>query len=218
MRKHSCLLNSNSSVPQLGIQFPYLGCSYSAYLLSTSGSQDGFQLPKLPNYLVYHGEDSLSEESSWIWFHQEDFKFRRLKSSYSKIEDRDLQSQAISLSLEIEQDMSRRPSTEEVKGIASQSLPKKSLAIYQEPEALHLKPVNDMVFARNKSFCLKLPVFEQFSTSKLPSRSEKVSRPKSVFTSSTLGTSSVLYGIMSSLLEDCVQEKSLTYPIKELSV
>jgi hypothetical protein len=34
-----------------------------------------------------------------------DFKFRRLKSSYSKIEDRDLQSQAISLSLEIEQDM-----------------------------------------------------------------------------------------------------------------
>jgi hypothetical protein len=44
--------------------------------------------------------------------------------------------------------MSRRPSTEEVKGIASQSLPKKSLAIYQEPEALHLKPVNDMAFAK----------------------------------------------------------------------
>jgi len=150
--------------------------------------------------------------------HEKDFKFKTLKSYYSKIEDRNLQSQAISLSLKTEQDMSRQPSTEEIKMITSQSLPKKSLAIYQEPEALHLKPVNDMAFARNKSFCLKLPVFEQFPTSQLPSRAEKVSRPKSVFISSTLNTSSVLYGIMSSLLEDCVQEKSLTYLINDLSV
>ncbi len=141
--------------------------------------------------------------------HQKYFKFRRLKSSYSKIEDRDLQSQAISLSSEIEQDMSQQPSTEEINRVTSQSLSEKPQAIYQEPDALHLKPVNDMAFARNKSFCPKLPVFEQFSTSQLPSRAEKVSRPKSMFTFSTQNTSSVLYGIMSSLLEDCFQRKSL---------
>jgi hypothetical protein len=147
-----------------------------------------------------------------------DFKLRRLKSPYSKIEDCDLQSQAISLSLEIEQDMSQQPSTEEIKRVTSQPLPKKLLAIYQELELLHLKPINYMASAQNKSFCLKLPVFEHFPTSQLPSRTEKVSRPRSVFTSSTLNTSSVLYGIMSSLLEDCVQGKSLIYPINDLSV
>ena len=148
-----------------------------------------------------------------------DFKFRRLKSSYSMIEDRDLQWQAISLSLEIEKNMSRQPSAEEIKRVTSQSFPKKSLAIYQEPEASkHLKPTNNMASTRNKSFCLKLPLFEHFATSQLPSRAEKVSRPRRVFTSSTLVTSSVLDGIMSSLLEVCVQEKSLTYPINDLSV
>ncbi len=48
--------------------------------------------------------------------HQKEFKLKKLKSSYSKIEERNLQLQAISLSLEIEQDMSRQPSTEESRG------------------------------------------------------------------------------------------------------
>jgi len=61
-------------------------------------------------------------------------------------------------------------------------------------------------------------VFEQLSTSHLPSRADKVSRQESVFTSSNQDTSSVLYGIMSSLLGGYVQEKSLTYPINDLSV
>jgi hypothetical protein len=114
--------------------------------------------------------------------------------------------------------MSQQPSTEEIKRVTSQPLPEKSLAIYQEPEALHLKSVNDMALARDNSFYLKLPVFEQLSTSHLPSRADKVSRQESVFTSSNQDTSSVLYGIMSSLLGGYVQEKSLTYPINDLSV
>ena len=68
--------------------------------------------------------------------HLKDFKFKKLKSSYSKIEERNLQSQAIPLSLEIEQDMSRQPSTEEMRRVTSQPLLEKSLAIYQDPEAL----------------------------------------------------------------------------------
>jgi len=150
--------------------------------------------------------------------HPKEFAYKRLKATYANIEECDLQSQAISLGLEIERDMSQQPSTEEIKRVTSQPLPEKSLAIYQEPEALHLKSVNDMALARDNSFYLKLPVFEQLSTSHLPSRADKVSRQESVFTSSNQDTSSVLYGIMSSLLGGYVQEKSLTYPINDLSV
>jgi len=114
--------------------------------------------------------------------------------------------------------VSQQPSTEEIEGGTSQSFQKKLLAICQEPEESgHLKPVNNMATTGNKPFCLCLPSFERFPTSQLPLKAEKVSRPRSVFTSYTVDTSSVLYGIMSSLLEGCVHEKSLTYPINDLS-
>ncbi len=65
--------------------------------------------------------------------HPKESKFKKLESSYSKIEECNLQLQAISLGLEIEQVMSWQPSTEEIKRVTSQPLPEKSLAIYQEP-------------------------------------------------------------------------------------
>jgi hypothetical protein len=119
----------------------------------------------------------------------------------------------------MEQDMFQQPSTEETEGGTTEPLPKESLAIYQEPEASeHLKPVNNMATTRNESFCLKLPLFEHLSTNQTPLETERATRPKSVFTSSSLDTSPVLHGIMSSLLEGFVQNESLIYPINDLSL